>query len=450
MSFFLDFIKDKSRFLGLIFLWLLVGAFGGPLFYALIPISVFLLARNKSYSELLLGFFLILTLSDSRQGMFEFAGKIKDIYLLMLGVFFFLNSKEFVDRDRIYIRFLTYIGIAAFCLLFSDIILISFQKTISFVLILIVVPNYFVKSFRDEGERFLKQFIVLGTIFIIIGFLLRFVSPDFVSLKGRYNGILGNPNGLGLFCFMFVIVTGVINEYFPKLFSKTELAIVIIACLLSIYLCGSRSSLLAVGIFFLFRMFYKISPYLGFLMFVLLVYLYYFISANIDSIVIGLGLQDYFRLDTLNTGSGRLVAWEFGLKEINKSPIFGNGIGYTDYLYKKNYEYLAMLGNQGNAHNSYLTFWLDTGIFGLLAYLIALISSFIKGAANSRSAIPAMYAILFSAFFESWLTASLNPFTIQMLIVLTLLTSPIFNVKEEHEEIEEEKNETQETPDLIY
>lgn len=73
------------------------------------------------------------------------------------------------------------------------------------------------------------------------------------------------------------------------------------------------------------------------------------------------------------------------------------------------------------AHNSYLTFWLDTGLVGLISFMIGLMFTFIKAAQKSTLAIPILYSILFSNYYESWLTASLNPFTIQLLFILTII-----------------------------
>jgi hypothetical protein len=42
---------------------------------------------------------------------------------------------------------------------------------------------------------------------------------------------------------------------------------------------------------------------------------------------------------------------------------------------------------------------------------------------NSAYTLPVFYAVLFSANFESWLTASLNPFTSIFILVLTVLLS---------------------------
>jgi O-antigen ligase len=77
-------------------------------------------------------------------------------------------------------------------------------------------------------------------------------------------------------------------------------------------------------------------------------------------------------------------------------------------------------------HNSFLGFWLNTGLVGLLLYLGAFLSKFIKAASYSILAFPIMLAMLFSANFEAWLMASLNPFTMQLFIILVFLNSPFF------------------------
>ena len=50
-------------------------------------------------------------------------------------------------------------------------------------------------------------------------------------------------------------------------------------------------------------------------------------------------------------------------------------MGATELLYKENYQLLSRLGHQGNAHNSFLTIWYDTGIIGLLGFITGLLLS---------------------------------------------------------------------------
>src|SRR5690606_19570782 len=118
---------------------------------------------------------------------------------------------------------------------------------------------------------------------------------------------------------------------------------------------------------------------LGLILFLVLVASYELIMQQLPFIVIGLGLEEYFRIDTLMEGSGRVVAWDFAWHHIGKNFYFGSGFDYTNELYHKNYAYLSQLGHQGNAHNSYLTLWLDTGLIGLLLYGLGMIKTVLQG-----------------------------------------------------------------------
>ena len=420
----LDYIKSERSLLLVLLFWVFAGTIYAPVTWGVIPLTLLLFQRRKMYTEMLIGFFVILTLSDSRQQTFLFAADIKDIYLVILAVFMLIDRAAFAPRERLVFRFIPFFVVAALCLIFSEVLLTGAQKTLSYILLFLVVPNYLVYGWKTEGENSIRKFIWTGVVLLVIGFIFRFISPGFVTLAGRYSGILGNPNGLGLFCIVFFILTTVANDMRKDLFTRRQLYVIQGVILLSIFLSGSRNAVFTIGIFMLFRYFYRISPFLGISAFLVIVIVYQLILTNLGSIIVSLDLQEYFRIETLENASGRLVAWNFGWEKIMENPLIGKGIGHGDNLYKINYAFLSIQGHQGNAHNSFITFWLDTGFFGLMFYLFAFIRSFVTGAKHCRSAIPALFAILFSAFFESWLTASLNPFTIQCVIIMTLISAP--------------------------
>ncbi|MES2418182.1 MAG: O-antigen ligase family protein [Bacteroidota bacterium] len=75
----------------------------------------------------------------------------------------------------------------------------------------------------------------------------------------------------------------------------------------------------------------------------------------------------------------RLARWEVALKLGFQSPIIGHGAGTETRLLKDRFyenkfyrSYLAKL----NAHNQYLSFFIQSGILGLLAYLLTLFLGF--------------------------------------------------------------------------
>ncbi|HPF89482.1 MAG TPA: hypothetical protein PLL57_02370, partial [Flavobacteriales bacterium] len=73
-------------------------------------------------------------------------------------------------------------------------------------------------------------------------------------------------------------------------------------------------------------------------------------------------------------------------------------------------------------HNSYLSFWFNTGIVGLLLYLRSFVLIFIKASRLVPLSLGVMFAVMFSVTYESWLVSSLNPFTIILLIIITAVT----------------------------
>jgi O-antigen ligase len=430
-----SFLRENIQFLLTLLLWLAVGRYLGPAVYGVVPISLILFRQKGRYGELLMGFFFVLILSDSRQPGLEFAVSLKNVYIVMFSLFFFLDKEVFFPINRTYQKFIPFFLIAVLCIFFSEDIPTSIEKTLSYFLVLLVVTNVTVKLLRENAPEFLSRLVFFGTALLFAGLVLKVLSPGVVTLEDRYTGILGNPNGLGVFSFLFFMLYTIVNRLYPELFSRVEKLGILSAVIISIVFCGSRSSIFSVMIFLIFNYFYRLSSFLGFIIFLTILMVYQYISLNLVSILTYLDLQSYFRVDTLEDGSGRFIAWEFAWQKIQDNVFLGKGFFYTEYLFKKFYVFLSAKGHQGNAHNSFLTFWLDTGLIGLILYSYAFISSFVRASRSTYMAIPVLYAIIFSANFESWLTGSLNPLTIQVWIILTVLT---FSGTKEGEEKESE------------
>jgi hypothetical protein len=72
-------------------------------------------------------------------------------------------------------------------------------------------------------ERFLYHLVLLGSLVLLVGVVMKFAMPGFVVFKGeRFSGLLGNPNGMGIYGFMFFCMVTIINTYHPRLFSLYE------------------------------------------------------------------------------------------------------------------------------------------------------------------------------------------------------------------------------------
>ncbi len=407
-------------------IWLVVGMYGGPVIYGLVPLAMVLMKRKGMHEELLLGYLFILILSDSLESSLLFAKDLKNIYITVMALLLFADIKNFQPFNKFYKIFIPFFIISIITMLNSTsdaFFFTSLQKTISYFLAFLIIPNFVSRLYREEGTQFLKRMMFFLFTTLLIGFIVKYLSPTTALLLGeRFRGVFGGPNGLGVFCVLTFISFYVINDFFPDLFSKNERIIIFGTILLSIVMCGSRNAVVTLLIFYIFQRFFSLSPFFGFIFFLVTIFVAEIVSSNATAIVVSLGLGDYFRTKTLEEGSGRYIAWGFAWEQIKNNFFIGKGFAYNEFYMRQHYGMLLKLNHQGGIHNSFLTFWMDQGLIGLLLYLRSYILTFIKAAQKTKFAFPIMFAVSFSAFFESWLVGSLSPFAFMGMFVFSILT----------------------------
>jgi len=66
--------------------------------------------------------------------------------------------------------------------------------------------------------------------------------------------------------------------------------------------------------------------------------------------------------------------------------------------------------------------WFNTGAVGILLYFRSYMLLFFKANKLVPVAFAVMFSSMFSVLYESWLTGSLNPFSIILVIIMTLLS----------------------------
>lgn len=419
--------KTNFQLFFILFIWLIIGKYAPLISYAIVPLTMFLMYKKGMIEELLIGYFFILVLSDSLEDSLVFAKNVKNIYISVLAVFFFFDTKNFQPLNKLYKLYIPFFIFALFTMSFSindPFFLTSLQKTISFAISFMIIPNFITKLYREEGVLFFKRIVFFAVTILIIGFILKYTAHNFAYLEnGRYRGFLGSPNGLGIFSVLTFIFFFVINDFFPSLFTKQERIILISAILLSILLSGSRNSVIAILIFYFFQRFFSVSPFLGFILFAVTLFVSELISTNLSSILNSFGLGEFFRTKTLEEGSGRYIAWNFAWIQIQQNFFIGKGFAYNEFYMRQHYLFLSKLGHQGGIHNSFLTFWMDQGLIGLLIYLRSYVLMFIKAAKQTKFAYPILFALSFTAIFESWLVGSLSPFAFLAIFIFTIITS---------------------------
>jgi len=430
-------LRRAFIFVLVVLFWILIGVFGGPVIFLVAPFTWYLWLRKENYEELFIGFIVTLILSDSLEPALIFAGNLKTIYILFLGLLVVSNRSIIGVKFQIFASFLPYLLVALLCLIWSPSMLPGIQKTVSYGLLLFIGPTL-ANYLYGTRKTFLKSFNYLIGSILLLSLILYFILPEVGSSHGfRMRGIFGNPNGLGLFIIVSFLFYQFTMWQRPSLLSRYERYGLLTLLGLATLYSGSRNALLSILLFYVFEFAFKNFKYLGMIVSIFIVIALNFVTANAVEIIHALSLEEFFRVETLAEGSGRLIAWRFAWENIQESFYLGRGIGFDEYLMRSNAFYLSKLGHEGGVHNTYLIIWLNTGIIGLLLFLGSLIYLFIKASANSLFAFPFLFTVLFSISFEPWLAASLNPYTIVFLITLTgiLIPKSVFEISNEEMEL---------------
>jgi O-antigen ligase len=251
---------------------------------------------------------------------------------------------------------------------------------------------------------------------------MNFMGDFWAYVGGRFRGLFGNPNGMAIYCYLVIVLSTVVMSLKKDLFTWKEKLVVFGILTYFLLASGSRASLVSSLIFLIFHRFFSASPFIGFIGLIALFGVSEVVSNNMESIVIALGMEKYFRLETLRDGSGRYFAWEFTWGHIQDYFVFGGGFANDERIMRKWRIFLERMGHQGGVHNSYLSMWLNVGIVGLVIYLRSFLLLFFKSSKLAPISLAIMFSVLFSIMYESWLVGSLNPYTIVLLMIMTMVS----------------------------
>ena len=402
-------------------------SFAGTLVALIITL---LIVKAEKWSLLIVFFFAILTFSDSRLGMFSFSTMVKPVLTLLLGLLALFFYSKSTGAPRLFRSFAPFILCAAYGLLYSPMLEVSAQKALSYGMIIILVPLFAFMAYKKDKLRFLENIIFFIMIVMALGLILSRVFPGEMYLVGRFRGLLGNPNGLGLFITNGFLLFQLVRQKSPSLFSLNFRRVFMTLVFISLIMSGSRQSMMVVLIFYSMSYIFKYSNWLGFISFLLLAFGFEFLIGQIPIVTKLLGLDKTLRvedIEQIREGSGRAISWAFAWKEIQVDYFAARGLHYTTYIFQYWREEFRALNHMGNAHNSYLTVWLDTGIQGAVALFGGVIYQFIRLSKSNYTALPILCGLAFSFMYESWFAASLNPYT----IVVFLIISTMYIVEDE-------------------
>jgi len=426
--------KQHSQFILIMVIIYVIGVWGGPVVYPVFPMFMVLFGIRKRYFELFVLSLWLLILSDyvplkdATHDDLQFAKDLKFMIPLFLGGFILLNREDFKPFPRLIIWFIPFLTVITIGLMYSINFSVGVEKTVSYILIFLTVPMYVSLLNKKGGVDFWNALITFIIGMLAIGIVLRFVAPQIAMLEGgRFKSVLGNPNGLGIFLNLTFILWYVTRQSGLSNFTKNEHRFILGVIFLSLIWSGSRNGMVSIFLFFLLNVLIRTHWFFAIITIVIL----FTFNDQIFEVFLGgvryLGLEEFFRIESIEEGSGRKIAWVFAWQEIQNYYFIGGGLGTDENVMRPNYYWLSKLGHQGGVHNSYLSMWFDAGIIGVFAYFIAFIAVIIRAAKNNLAALAFGVTILFNIFYESWLVASLNPFSILYLTILTIFFCDLKN-----------------------
>lgn len=324
----------------------------------------------------------------------QFGNEIKFNILfvvILIGTFFSFATKK-IKRDCNPISALVFLSI--FSLLFpnnKDIHLAIIGVTVMIKYFLLYFSLTHIYNFNEFKKNLKKTLIIVLIIESIGGFLQIFFGVTIPFLTSRnvksYRGSTLRMAGTMLFSADLALIITFITVFLwcDYFFNKNRRVLkYIILCMIDLWLCGSRTMVIATGLIFTYsfmrkyrnKTIYKIL-FITFLFILLLTFLNtnvffeYFVSDNIVLMLFT-----------------RLVHWRMGYEMILQHPLLGVGLNnsmfyinqHSDIVHKA---YTVALEPKSffftnPIHNSIIIILAELGIVGGISYLLIFIEPIIK------------------------------------------------------------------------
>ncbi|MBR09116.1 MAG: hypothetical protein CMP48_15720 [Rickettsiales bacterium] len=414
------------------FLIILIGGIGVGIYGAML-LSLGILYYHFNQKNVISGFLIIILIFVFADNQFNSLGFVKTLRFTSLGVILLFVSSYLLDgKDKISVFFLPFSIYALFTSIFlSPVPMEAIPRSVGFFLVAFIFIDVFRLFFyqRDNLRFFVNVFYWIIFCYYTIGLILFFTPiRDFVSVNGRFAGLMGNPNGVGLLSFLLYPFFDYCRK--KKLLTTNEIKyykVFFSIIFISVVLSGSRNALFSLLIYEITKRYaYNFSRFAIIITLVIAGYL--FISnINFPQIIYSLGLENYLRVESLENASGRADIWKVVWEKIKENPWIGKGVYYDQYFVEdyRNNVLGGIYARQWNGvWNSYLSILLDVGIIGLFLYFI-FIKKLFSHCQDKVLARAFLLSALFSAIVESWMAASMNIYTPLFFIYFALQSIPL-------------------------
>lgn len=396
---------------------------------ALLLLTVMFMPNKIKAEFLFVLFFLVFFLGDSFSGPLSFAQNFRFV-VLGFSMVYLLRFQLFKNNFGNYIFPFSLVAIII-TFFFSPVGTMAVLRAVAFWLVAVIIFKLFKINYHKNPQRILQLVVLTITLYFGLTLLFIFLPGISVFQMGRFKGLMGNPNGLGMLAMFCYAILSLVKERQEINFDKSFFLKLKVLLIILIMLSGSRTALFSVIIFEMVIRFIN-NKILFFLALLSVSFIYVFNSSfGLVSVVEFFELSDYLRVDSLQDASGRMDVWPVAWEEIKNNPWVGNGILYDDYFIK---DYVlrnfgeAPSRQWGGVWSSYLSLLLDVGIIGILVYAFFYVKMFVK-ALDKKKALAFILLCIFSAITESWMASSMNAFTPLMFLFWAIESQPKLNQK---------------------
>ncbi len=365
----------------------------------------------------------MLILGDSRNPLLEFFKDGRTVVLLILAAWTLYDLMTRKYRWNPGFKWILPFIVLAFISLFlsSPVPFLGFQRTVSYFLVAFVAFHFYPYWMEQNNRKGYAEMLHFVGVVMGIGILFWILRLEFVMLGVRFQGLYGNPNGIGLTCLNVLPVFVFYKLSTDKIYAKTWWGYLVVL-MMSLLLSNSRNGLAGCLMFFFFLWWFKVPWRMFVFFFVVIPFLvWFFTTVDIVRLLYDMGLGEALRADSILEASGRTLSWAFAIDMIPEHFWFGAGFSYQEYVYDNLVPpHLAIFREMSSTWNSYLTLMMNNGLLGTISFFVFV---FAQLRYSKRKAIMGAYllAMMLAAIYETWLTASLNAYLIYFFIMMAYL-----------------------------
>ncbi|MHB1454487.1 MAG: O-antigen ligase family protein [Saccharofermentanales bacterium] len=306
--------------------------------------------------------------------------------VLLLSAYIAIEWKEFQTTAEGRMTFLQFIRKSIFFIPGTILVLSAFIGAIlhrhyvsSLLAVFVLAPIIFCATAiqflwkREDSLHFARYSVMLILPVSIYSLFSPWSGSYFFEIGKslRLKGTFANPNYFSYALELFLVLALALFYHVWERRTLNKVIISFAVGLVCLYFTGSRTGIIAfmVGLMvFFFSMSEKKLLSAAFALIALLLAMGAIFPEKVVELVSGIIPRS---AEYIRGFENRFELWNIAIRQIKKNPFIGTGL-YTYSLYVP-VNAPAPFKDAVHAHNIFLNFWLETGLFGILSFLAILL-----------------------------------------------------------------------------